>query len=200
MLFSKPHALLMPGSEERFDHGLHALGKVLRLSCEKVSWHRLAKATETLKVLETTLRKAPLNAPVLIAFNGHGSKMGWEAKGRQKVAYRRIVDVVCRFPHRILFLNDTCYGQWLIRELIGRRRSYITGCITSWESDEIAYSGAIGDAAKYWSKRMVVENDITSHTYSADHGEYDMPVQQRWGAAMDHFFFPPSTDEAQAPA
>jgi hypothetical protein len=187
---TKPRALLITGSELRFEKAADVFATYLQSVGAETQFLRYASANKILSTIEQTLRNTPVKATVMICFIGHGHEYGWEATGWLGVSYRRIIKICKKFPHRILFVNDTCYGQYLIKAMLGRRSGYYTSILCNWESFKTSCSGFTTDLIAAWELRKFPEQHIALMSYGGDDASGDFMIIQRWGAVLDTAFFP----------
>ena len=191
-------ALLISGSEERHRVGTCELERYLT-SIGRTSKHlTLPSPRQAYNELETLLKLSPSNRPILISFYGHGSDTGWESGGWGNISYKKIVGICSDFPHYIQFVNSTCYGHFLVKELIGRRSIKTTGVISDWEADAESYGTAMQDILKSWPEGLRPEERLTEDIHSSEEGGFDLHFMStfRWGAMFDKWFFPPKSLQA----
>lgn len=195
---NKPSALLISGSEERHVQKHEKLAKHLT---DIGAGHRhlvLPSQKKLFEGLREFFIQSSSSYPVLISFYGHGSERGWENGSWSNTPYKKVVDLCCQFPHHIQFLNTTCYGQFLVKELIGRRSVKTTGAICDWESDAETYGNSIRDVLRAWPEGLRPEESMTEDIYSRDDGSFDLHFMPtlRWGAMFDNWFFSKKPQQA----
>ena len=126
----------------------------------------------------------------LIAYTGHGHLMGWECRGLMLNYYRLLALVVSRVKGDLMIINDTCFGLHFLNHIKKFRSPENTCFISPWDSKGPSYGGPVRDALEYWPKGIVVEDYIGENWDSTEKGDFKVPIQLRWGAQLDHLFFP----------
>lgn len=185
-----PKAILISGSESHFKEEMLMLAKVIEPACGgDVTNIAYPNRNTVLSAINQVFEDTKAIDPILIAFSGHGNKRGWESSGLLPISYRAIVKAISKYVNPVLILNATCYGQFLIKHLIGKRSCLNTGVVTSWDGDDESFASVVPDATESWSQGETLEDMVRRNEYEGRR----VPVQQRWGIYLDHHFFPPKT-------
>jgi len=181
----RPKCILVAGSERRFIKSLRQFETYLcAIGCD-VEFYTLPDLN-VLKAISSAARSSSRDQPFLLVYDGHGSPWGWEGN----ISYLSLLWSLLKVKGELLVLNDTCYGYRLLNYLKLIRCSKNTCFISPWDSDDVSYGGAIRDALTYWPKGIIPENVFSEHIYSSEKGDREVPIQLRWGAALEHRFFP----------
>lgn len=183
-------ALLLSGSEPHFERGLLPLQDYL--SAVGVPVHCMAHPTAeeydagVSRILSPWCRAAM----VLLVFNGHGSPLGWEAAGAASLfRYQRLVELLQTSNKLVLVVANTCYGQYLIKELISADCGFHTGVIAPWNSFGMTHGDAVEMIMRAWPERTTPEQRYSHQWLNSAHA-VTYPGVQRWGAGIDRFFYP----------
>lgn len=181
-------ALLIAGSEKRF------LGPIVKLQQYLANWGMPALTLvhpsnpSLLSTLRRLSKEVSEGGVLLIVINGHGSKTGFETSSfTGRMSYRRLVAALPKEPMRVQIIDSSCYGHFLIKELIGRRSGLYTGVITGWEGFKTTYDDVVSDVAKAWASGELPEQSIGRQIYAGKQDSEFLGVQ-RWGGIFDDFF------------
>ncbi len=194
---AQPAALLIAGSEPRFAAEIDGFHTFLKPHCRvfPVMYHPTVRDLRA--QLRVLFEETPATSPVLIAFSGHGSPHGWEARGvlKQLFYYETLVRMIRGAEHRVLVMNDCCYGQHLAAKAMHvADLGYRMSVLADWEGFDECHPKLITDAVASWSKQQFIENLCGGVSLSsAEHGDVDFPPLFRWGPVLDHHFFAPGT-------
>ncbi len=183
-------ALLLSGSEPHFNRGLRPLQGYL--ATVGVPVHEIEHPTTAEYELMISRALSPWCAAemLLMVFNGHGSPRGWEASGEESIfPYERLVPLLCASRKHVLVVANTCYGQYLMRELIAADCGFRVGVIAPWNSFDVTHADAIEMILRAWPEHTTPERRTTHQLLNGRHG-VAFPGVQRWGAGIDQFFYP----------
>lgn len=179
----KAKVFLVSGKDEPFVKIMTDLEKMLtKFNCK---CQRYVAGPFVLFALYRAIRNTPKDIPFLFVFKGHGDHHGWEGN----LYYRQVSYLLGLVRGPLLVVNDTCYGFSMLEYLKKKRREDNTGFIAPWDSEGLSYGGATEDMLHYWSKGKIVEDEVEKMIYSTMEEDVEFPVQQRWGAILDHLFF-----------
>lgn len=127
--------------------------------------------------------------PLLIAYFGHGYREGWSYGARYRddplqVSYGEIGRELSEHRGPLLVLNECCYAGKIQDHLtwIGGDRVPV-GLLAACGAEETSLGEMARDVIAFWraSKPYApVRRRLLSKTYR----------ERRWGAALDHHFFP----------
>ncbi len=182
----RARCLLVAGSESHFMSRIMELATYLAsIGCNV---EVLESPVSFFHYLKKAIRETARDQPFFLAYVGHGNEFGWE----DGVCYLRLAWNLRKVPGDLIVLNDTCYASSLVPYLERMRKPSNTSFLSNWDADEETFGGnAIQDALHYWPERLTVEDVVADHYYSPESGEeYEVPIQLRWGARLDHHFFP----------
>ena len=187
-------AVLIAGSEIRFTTAVDAMDVYLRGLNIKTSVHYHAHTSVILRAIGEMATKVSEHGVLLIVVNAHGSKVGIEGPSvLSELTYQKIVRALPSENRRVQFVTATCYGQFLIKHLIGCRSGLSTGVITTWEGFKETSDDTIRDVLQAWSNRQLPEEAVRRLQYCGGILPYDSDFMavQRWGAIHDDYFFAP---------
>ncbi len=182
----RPFSILVSGDESRFLEELQPLDEYLQsIGCETV--HLSTSEAGMVSKLSKLLRGLKHDQPLMLAYSGHGSIFGWE----NSVSYVSLARIFGAHRGDVIVLNDTCHGFKFRHYLKFIRSKKNTSLIVRWDGDGVMYGGTFNDPLTYWPQSTIVENEIVTHIFSsAETGDIEIPIQLRWGAILDHHFFP----------
>ena len=192
--YQPPLALLLAGSDPRFAASLSGLHECLeKAGCTVVSKNLVEDVEGSLEILKQFVADADGFRPLLLVFNGHGSKRGWEgSKKKPTIYYRNVAKILKDFDGPLFVINDTCYGLELLPYLWKERHPTNTGFVAPWNGHNINRGGPVRDICEAWSMQKTPEElHGEMRVISTDLGEYHASRLQRWGARYDHLFFRP---------
>lgn len=185
-------AVLIAGSEDRFISSINAMNDYLGALGIRTSVLRFEHTSVVLDAITRMSSLVTTAGVLLVVIDAHGSEDGIETPSSlNRLTYRKIVDAVGAEERRVQFVTSTCYGQFLIKYLIGRRSGLSTGVITTWEGFATTYDNTTKDVLSAWSQNMLPEKMIERQIYSGGVLPYDSEFMavQRWGAIHDDTFF-----------
>ncbi len=181
-------ALLIAGSEERYLRPTVRFQEYLSSRGVQAMTLLHPKNPSVLSSVRMLTEAVSSGGVLLIVINGHGSKTGFETSSfTGRMSYRRLVAALPKEPMRVQFIDSSCYGHFLIKELIGRRSGLYTGVITGWEGFKATYGDLTIDVARAWANGVLPEEVITRQIYAGNQDSEFLGVQ-RWGAIFDDFF------------
>ncbi len=180
-----PRALLFAGNAMRFADGAEELERYLvhevGVTPKRVRIYRTAYVDEGMITfrIEMAVRERT-SEPLLLAYIGHGGKMGWGIDDTRRVPYPNLTALLARARRPVLVLNDCCYAMG-ISELftsahVSAKR---TGVIAATEADATYCGGLVRTAIENWSRHKPVRFDN----------------RLRWGAELDAAFYPATVAE-----
>lgn len=123
---------------------------------------------------------------VLLIFNGHGHKSGWE----NGVEYRDLANQLAKIKGKLIFVNDTCYGASIIPLLQEVRSPENTCFLAPWDSEGLSYGNCVNNCLTAWQAKKRLEEIISGHILSNEDGDVEGPAQVRWGKPLDHLLYP----------
>jgi hypothetical protein len=182
----RPVCVLVAGVEPRFTEALEPLDIYLRsIDCQVI---RLSVGIHNVMLtIKDVIKKMDKRRPLMLAYSGHGSVLGWE----RGIGYLGLAQTLRQHKGDVIVLNDTCYGFKFRHYLRIFRNQKNTGLIVSWDGEDEMYGGTMRDATSYWPHSTIVENEVSHHIFSsAETGDIEVPIQLRWGAILDHLFYP----------
>lgn len=189
----KHGAVLIAGSEQEFVKSINAMAGYLgSLGVSTLIYHH-EESEKVLAGIKNMSSQISEDGVLLVVIFAHGAKNGIESPSISKrLFYKDMVAALPKKRTRVQFVTSTCYGQFLIKYLIGKRCGMSTGVITAWEGFRETYDDVIADVLQAWKKRKLPEDFIGRHSFSGELS-YDSEFSgvQRWGAIHDEYFFAP---------
>jgi hypothetical protein len=185
-------AVLIAGSENHFVESIASMDIFLQSLGVQTFVHHFARTSDVLSSIKTASRSLSEQDVLLIVIAAHGSKTGIESPNYfNNLSYRKIIRALPESPKRVQFVTATCYGHFLIKELIGVRSGLCTGVITTWEGFRTTYDDTVLDVVDAWSNCILPEKRISKQMFSGCDAPYDVDFLgfQRWGGIHDQFFF-----------
>ncbi len=180
-------AVLVSGTEDHHQERTTTLSSYLEhIGCEVTVIILRRNWLLSFWKLWCTAKATKTDEIVLFLYNGHGSRWGWE----NDLPYFLIAHCLRSIKGKLLVVNDTCYGYHLLRRLKKFRQEEDTGFIAPWDSVDVSYGGVVRDIITYWPRGMRTEDGIEKNYLSTEKGDVEVPIQLRWGAHLDHYFFP----------
>ncbi len=182
----RPLCVLVGGTDLYFEEGLDSLDAYLQsIGCRVIRLN--VREHKIIPTLKNAIRNSSNRRPLMLAFKGHGSEFGWE----YGTWYLPLAATLARHRGNLIILNDTCHGFKFRHYLRLFRSPRDTGLIVNWDGEGAMYGGTFEDALRYWPHSTIVENEVSGNTYSREGGtDKVVPIQLRWGATLDHLFFP----------
>lgn len=181
----QPKCVLVAGNEERFVEPLQRLTQYLDgIGCE-VELHMLPQKN-ILRSIRSATRSTSRSQTLLFVYNGHGNRRGWEGG----ISYLSLLWCLVLARGDLVVVNDTCYGYRFLKYLRFVRRSKNTSFISPWDSEGRSYGGPVRDMLEYWPQGTMAESEVSCNIFSSEAGDVEVPIQLRWGAVLDHRFFP----------
>lgn len=150
------------------------------------------------------------NDTALVVYLGHGSAHGWTLDEFSVFFNHMIVEYFKSTRARVLIINECCYSASLFAELehcnVPRHR---IGVIAACRKHETVKQGLLEEVEARWrqgrayrvpsktnTKRLAFGTTIESLLALARSSlnlvmqRSDPPERERWGASLDHYFFP----------
>lgn len=109
------------------------------------------------KKLRTALTAIPSDEPLLLAYYGHGSELGWAINSKGGVfTYDMLIEMIKNCQSPILIVNDCCFSSALEVKLKEANVSPDTiGIISACGPGEFSYGGLLQDACLHWYVKAV---------------------------------------------
>ena len=155
-----------------------------------VTYHHQGSIS-TLKRVADFLGDADSTEPALIIYMGNGTRAGWQINETESVSYQELRQLLCRTApkRRLCVLNDTPFGQMLIKELIGERDPLYTSCLTHSRFAESVNIGEITSLAiKTWNDGQRPEQRFAALAPGNLGAWHTVPIWQRWGEHFEKVF------------
>lgn len=200
------YALLVSGGDEhRFTATLLDLQWYLASNDIQVSACNLLRehATITTTIKRNVRLANEAGVPLLLVYYGHANGIGWHADGAT-LWYPRLAIALMRLQVPCLIINNCCHSLCIMGALEKFCDPDTVGLICPWEGPYRAYSrrheNLIRDIIDAWQHSHYLD-DMLIHTNTLDADDTpvakreDPPherrlVHRRWGALLDHLFFP----------
>ncbi len=168
---------------------LELIQKLTNLCC-KVQFHHLGR-TKTLERIDNFLGDKKSISPALIVYMGNGDRGGWKISESESVSYWELRKLLCEHnpKRRLSILNDTPFGQMLIKELIGERDPFYTSCIAQIRFAKGLNIGEITAlAVECWAEGLRPEQKISALAPGELGAYHTLPIWQRWGEHFEELF------------
>ncbi len=182
-----PRAILIAGNAQRFQDDIRDLNdylvRVAKIGPKNIKWLRTAYLDDTR--MEHVIEQAVLQRTkeaLLIAYCGHGNEVGWGLDDVRTYGYGQLAWMFEKARRPILLLNDTCHAMGAVPRFADKVSQKRFSLIGACREDKTTTGGLMRVARDHWRQ-------AAPHPYGEEH---------RWGARLDHHFYPPSASAVAA--
>ena len=186
-----PHAIVVVGNERRFMGAARPFVRYLRTKVgARVSVIKGAYlAPDELKAaLQGAVTSAPKDAPLLVAYLGHGIDGAWSyALEHQdkplRLPYAKVAETLARHDGPLVVLNDCCHAASIVPHLekagVTPERCLV---LSASKAEDVTVPGTAEEVEKQWAEGRVFETVVDTTTVcEIDMTPYVPPIPIRMG-------------------
>jgi hypothetical protein len=186
-----PYAIVVVGNERRFMGAARPFVRYLRTKVgARVSVIRGAYLApdELSAALKGAIGVVPRDAPLLVAYLGHGLNGAWSfalehQEKSLRLPYEQVAETLARHPGPLVVLNDCCHAESIVPHL---EKAGITPdrclVLSASKAEDVTIPGTAEEVEKQWAEGKVFETVIDSTTlYEIDMTPYVPPLPIRMG-------------------